>query len=79
MKKLSMFIFALIITAIFSQTIFGQDSTKATVMNRYVVERTFPKGLNLPVNEKGCQIVQGVISNNSDNHVTLDLLIRLCR
>jgi hypothetical protein len=29
-----------------------------------------PEGLDLPVNEKGCQIVPGVISNNTKDRVT---------
>lgn len=39
-------------------------------MKRYVVERTFPEGINIPMNEKGCQIVLGVISNNTEEQVT---------
>jgi hypothetical protein len=43
--------------------------TKNKVMKRYVVERSFPEGLNIPMDEKGCSIVQGVISKNTDAHV----------
>ncbi|MEJ2615245.1 MAG: DUF4242 domain-containing protein, partial [Ignavibacteriaceae bacterium] len=46
------------------------NKTENTVMKRYVVERSFPEGLDIPVNEKGCEIVLGVISNNTEEHVT---------
>lgn len=45
-------------------------SEEGTVMKRYLVERSFPEGLNIPMNEKGCKIVLGVISNNTEEHVT---------
>jgi hypothetical protein len=71
MKNFSIFFFAIIITIAFSKTVVGQDSSKVkTVMKRYVVERTFPEGINIPMNEKGCQIVLGVISNNTEEQVT---------
>ena len=34
-------------------------------MPRYVVERTFPQGLNIPVNEDGIKGVRSVIEENS--------------
>ncbi len=46
------------------------ENTEKIVMKRYVVERSFPEGLNIPMDEKGCRIVQGVISKNNDAHVT---------
>jgi hypothetical protein len=39
-------------------------------MPRYVVERTFPRGLEIPVTEKGAQAVLGVVSQNGDLGVT---------
>jgi len=45
-------------------------NTEKTVMKRYLVERSFPEGLNIPMDEKGCRIVQGVISINTNAHVT---------
>ncbi len=32
-------------------------------MPRYVVERTFPEGLNLPMDETGAEICRSVVSN----------------
>lgn len=39
-------------------------------MPRYIVERTFPDGLEIPPNDAGARIVAGVVSNNSEEHVT---------
>jgi hypothetical protein len=71
MKKIFLFLVCIAMTVMLSTKVFAQDSSKQKiVMKRYVVERTFPEGLDLPVNEKGCQIVQGIISNNREDHVT---------
>lgn len=40
------------------------------VMHRYVVERTFPNGLNIPINNVGKDICAGVVSNNAEDQVT---------
>ena len=39
-------------------------------MPRYLVERTFPDGLQIPQNDEGARICQTVITNNSDDLVT---------
>jgi len=39
-------------------------------MPRYVVERTFPEGLGIPVDAAGAQICLGVVERNADNGVT---------
>ena len=39
-------------------------------MPRYVVERTFPDGLNIPQTEQGAQTCLGVVGNNSQDGVT---------
>ena len=39
-------------------------------MPRYVVERTFPKGLTIPMNEDGKKAVANVIANNAEHGVT---------
>lgn len=39
-------------------------------MPRYLVERTFPEGLQIPQNEEGAQICRTVVANNSDDMVT---------
>lgn len=39
-------------------------------MTRYLVERTFPDGLGIPVNEEGAQTCALVIGNNAMDGVT---------
>jgi Nickel responsive protein SCO4226-like len=39
-------------------------------MPRYVVQRTFPDGLNIPVANGGAEMVRGVIEHNADEGVT---------
>ncbi len=39
-------------------------------MSRYVVERTFPEGLQLPINAQGADAARGVVVNNSRDGVT---------
>ncbi len=39
-------------------------------MPRYMVERSFPDGLNIPVNDDGANICGGVVTRNAENGVT---------
>jgi hypothetical protein len=39
-------------------------------MARYLVERTFPDGLDVPANEQGVATCRIVIANNAENGVT---------
>lgn len=39
-------------------------------MSRYIVERTFPDGLRIPVNEQGAQACGTVIEKNAKSAVT---------
>ncbi len=39
-------------------------------MPRYVVERTFPDGLEIPVNDSGAAVCLTVVGNNADEGVT---------
>jgi hypothetical protein len=39
-------------------------------MARYVVERTFPNGLEIPINDTGATAVASVVKNNGEAHVT---------
>jgi hypothetical protein len=39
-------------------------------MARYLVERTFPTGLSIPVTAQGAELVRGVIDNNAGLGVT---------
>lgn len=48
----------------------NEPAAKKVVMHRYVVERTFPNGLNIPINNVGKDICAGVVSNNAADQVT---------
>jgi hypothetical protein len=39
-------------------------------MPRYLVHRTFPEGLEIPVDDDGAQVCRGVIERNSEYDVT---------
>jgi Protein of unknown function (DUF4242) len=39
-------------------------------MPRYVVERTFPDGLAIPVNSEGAELCLAVVERNADDSVT---------
>ena len=39
-------------------------------MPRYMVERTFPDGLNIPVDDEGANACGGVIARNAEGGVT---------
>ena len=39
-------------------------------MPRYMIERTFPDGLHIPINEDGAKASQNVVNVNSEDHVT---------
>jgi len=74
MKKASLKIFlAVAIVMVCSFNLFSQDKTttgKEIVMKRFLVERTFPTGLNIPVNEEGSKMCLSVVTNNAEDNVT---------
>jgi hypothetical protein len=39
-------------------------------MPRYVVQRTFPDGLELPIDNGGVQVCEGVVERNAEDGVT---------
>ena len=43
---------------------------KQKVMHRFVVERTFPNGLEIPINSEGQSMCLNVVMNNSEEEVT---------
>ena len=47
-----------------------QHSRMETPMPRYVVERTFPDGLVIPINDEGAAASQTVVDKNADHGVT---------
>ena len=39
-------------------------------MPRYLIERSFPEGLIIPITKKGEEICLNVVNNNTDDNVT---------
>jgi hypothetical protein len=54
--------------SLFSQEMGTKD--KRIVIKRFLVERSFPNGLNIPVNEEGSKICLTVVSKNAEDNVT---------
>ena len=60
-----------VLVMMYSSSIIAQEETnKKVVMHRYLVERTFPNGLEIPVNMEGSKICLNVVSNNAEDNVT---------
>ena len=57
-----------------STNLFAQEKTKSNkdekTMKRFVVERTFPNGLEIPINDEGKNACQNVVLTNSEEQVT---------
>ncbi len=75
MKRTLSFLIAVILVGVFVSSGMAQEksqksSAKKITMHRYVVERTFPNGLNIPINDVGRDICTGVVSNNAEDQVT---------
>jgi len=73
MKSVLFVLFSLFIAALFLTNIYAQDDNangKKIVMHRYLVERSFPNGLNIPVNMEGSKICLAVVSTNAEDNVT---------
>ncbi len=39
-------------------------------MPRYIVQRTFPDGLQIPITEEGAEVCRGVVQRNATDGVT---------
>ncbi len=73
MKKFFVILVSFVVTSVFVMDIHAQDKTaeqNKIVIKRYLVERTFPDGLNIPVNEAGSEICLTVVSTNAEDNVT---------
>jgi len=72
-KVISKLFLAIVIMTVCSNITFSQgkeSAPKKIVMKRFLVERTFPNGLNIPVNEEGSKICLSVVSTNALDNVT---------
>ena len=70
MKIFYLMIFSFVLVLVNTLQVAAQDNGEEKIaMKRYVVERNYSQPLELPLNEEGCLIVQGVVSNNTENQV----------
>ncbi len=72
MKSIVLIVFSLIMILFAVVPVSGQDKPegKKITMHRYLVERTFPNGLNIPLNQVGKDLCLTVVSNNAEDNVT---------
>jgi hypothetical protein len=70
MKGFYLILVSVFLVMMYSSSVFAQEETsKKVVMHRYMVERTFPNGLEIPVNMEGSKICLNVVSNNAEDNV----------
>ena len=73
MKNSTLLTFGFLLCLLITTNIFSQssgDMKEAKTMHRYVVERTFPNGLEIPVNAEGQNMCLNVVLTNSEEQVT---------
>ena len=73
MKNIFVILVSFVVTSVFVMDIHAQDKTaeqNKIVIKRYLVERTFPDGLNIPVNTEGSEICLTVVSTNAQDNVS---------
>ncbi len=71
MKNFFLILVSFVIVLMFTTNILAQDNSKEKiVIKRYLVERNFPDGLEIPVNVEGSQICLNVVSTNAEDNVT---------
>jgi hypothetical protein len=71
MKNFTLFFILFSVFAVFISTSTGQDNNKERiVIKRFLVERSFPDGLVIPVNVEGSEICLNVVSTNAEDNVT---------
>ncbi len=73
MKIFFLILVSFVVTSVFVMDIHAQDKTaeqNKIVIKRYLVERSFPEGLEIPVNVEGSQICLNVVSTNAEDNVS---------
>ena len=71
MKNLSMFFALITIVLLIANVTLAQDNSKEKiVIKRYLVERTFPNGLEIPLNMEGSNMCLNVVSTNVEDNVS---------
>jgi len=70
MRSFFLVLFSLMFAAIFTVNIQAQDQSKKIKIKRYLVERTFTNGLEIPMNMEGSEICLNVVSTNAEDNVS---------
>lgn len=73
MKNSTLFTLCFVLILLMTSNIYSQssgDEGKPKTMHRYVVERTFPDGLEIPINAEGQNMCLNVVLTNSEEQVT---------
>jgi hypothetical protein len=73
MKSIFFILLFHLIVAIPITSSYAQETEKndnQVVIHRYLVERSFPDGLNIPVNMEGSKICLTVVSTNAEDNVS---------
>ena len=73
MKSILFVLFSFFIACLFIPNNYAQTNDNndgKVVMHRYLVERTFPDGLYIPVNAEGSEICLTVVSTNAEDNVS---------
>ncbi len=73
MKSVAVMMFSIIMMAFAAVPVSGQakpEAHKKISMHRYLVERTFSNGLNIPLDQVGKDLCLTVVSNNAEDNVT---------
>lgn len=71
MKNFLLTLVSFLMVVVFTTNISAQDnSVKKIIIHRYLVERSFPDGLEIPVNMEGSKMCLNVVSNNAEENVT---------
>jgi len=71
MKNLLILFVLFAVVIMMGRNTMAQDNSKQkVVMHRYMVERSFPKGLEIPVDMEGSKICLNVVSTNAEDYVS---------
>lgn len=72
MKNILLIILSFLVISLSFADVHAQEKTSQgkIEMHRYLVERTFPDGLNIPLDQVGKDLCLTVVSNNAEDNVT---------
>ncbi len=73
MKSIFLILLSFVMINLIVTEVQAQDKTTQSdkiVMHRYLVERTFPNGLIIPIDKVGTDMCLTVVSNNAEDNVT---------